>query len=269
MSFKVGDKVILKGTSFISSFVENSKVFTVIAIEDKDVDYKSTDGYVQYGYIEDSSLYHKGYEVELVSEEPSVSETATFKAGDLVIALQTIPGNEIVKDTLYEVKAVDSFGYLCINLAQLDAMVGVPPEYFESYSETVQEEFDRNALDFNQLMKASREAVEKAASETAGHFEDEVFTASLSGTYVVEEGDVRFSSASERQTGDPRSYNVGSSNYADFSIQPWDIWREYDLNPWDADIIKRTLRTKKGEERVLDYEKIIHICKERIRQIND
>jgi hypothetical protein len=76
-------------------------------------------------------------------------------------------------------------------------------------------------------------------------------------------------SAFDKQTGDPRSYNVGSSNYADFSIQPWDIWREYDLNPWDADIIKRTLRTKKGEERVLDYEKIIHICKERIRQIND
>jgi hypothetical protein len=41
----------------------------------------------------------------------------------------------------------------------------------------------------------------------------------------------------------------------------------YDLNPWDADIIKRILRTKKGEDRKLDYEKIIHICKERISQI--
>lgn len=37
--------------------------------------------------------------------------------------------------------------------------------------------------------------------------------------------------------------------------------------PWDADIIKRVLRTKVGEERATDYEKIIHICKERLRQI--
>jgi len=75
--------------------------------------------------------------------------------------------------------------------------------------------------------------------------------------------------ASERQEGDTRDYHVGESNYSDFKIQPWDIWLEYDLNPWDADIIKRTLRTKKGEERIMDYEKIIHVCKERIRQIND
>ncbi len=63
-----------------------------------------------------------------------------------------------------------------------------------------------------------------------------------------------------------RDYNVGSSDYASHKIQPWDIWIEYDLNPWDADIIKRVLRDKKGESRKLDYEKIIHICKERIRQ---
>ena len=64
-----------------------------------------------------------------------------------------------------------------------------------------------------------------------------------------------------------RSYNVGSSDYAKHAIQPWDIWREYDLNPWDADIVKRVLRTKETDGRKLDYEKIIHICKERIRQI--
>ena len=62
--------------------------------------------------------------------------------------------------------------------------------------------------------------------------------------------------------------NVGSSNYAQFSIQPWDIWREYSLNPWDADIVKRVLRTKEGDSRKLDYEKIIHICTERIAQID-
>lgn len=66
---------------------------------------------------------------------------------------------------------------------------------------------------------------------------------------------------------DIRSYNVGSSDYAKHAIQPWDIWLSYDLNPWDADIVKRVLRTKETDGRKLDYEKIIHICKERIRQI--
>ena len=66
-----------------------------------------------------------------------------------------------------------------------------------------------------------------------------------------------------------RSYNVGTSDYAKHNIQPWDIWREYDLNPWDADIVKRVLRTKETDGRKLDYEKIIHICKERIRQIDE
>lgn len=68
---------------------------------------------------------------------------------------------------------------------------------------------------------------------------------------------------------DTRSYNVGASDYAAHKIQPWDIWLEYDLNPWDADIVKRVLRTKKTDGRRLDYEKIIHICKERIRQLDN
>ena len=38
---------------------------------------------------------------------------------------------------------------------------------------------------------------------------------------------------------DVRSYNVGQSDYAKHRIQPWDIWLEYKLNPWDADIVKR------------------------------
>ena len=66
-----------------------------------------------------------------------------------------------------------------------------------------------------------------------------------------------------------RDYNVGTSDYSRHKIQPWDIWLEYDLNPWDADIIKRILRTKGGNSRKLDYEKVIHICKERIRQIEE
>lgn len=66
-----------------------------------------------------------------------------------------------------------------------------------------------------------------------------------------------------------RNHNVGNSDYAQHKIQPWDIWLEYKLNPWDADIVKRVLRTKKGESRRMDYEKIIHVCKERIRQIDN
>lgn len=67
---------------------------------------------------------------------------------------------------------------------------------------------------------------------------------------------------------DVMSYNIGGSDYSAHKIQPWDIWEEYKLNPWDADIIKRVLRTKVGDSRKLDYEKIIHICKKRIDQIN-
>lgn len=66
-----------------------------------------------------------------------------------------------------------------------------------------------------------------------------------------------------------RSYNVGTSDYAKHKIQPWSIWLEYKLNPWDADIIKRVLRKKEGESRRLDYEKIVHVAQERIRQIEN
>ena len=72
-----------------------------------------------------------------------------------------------------------------------------------------------------------------------------------------------------QEKGGIRSYNVGASDYSKHKIQPWDIWLEYNLNPWDADIIKRVLRTKKGNDRATDYKKIIHICKERIEQLNN
>ena len=66
-----------------------------------------------------------------------------------------------------------------------------------------------------------------------------------------------------------RSFNVGKSDYSKHIIQPWTIWIDYDLNAFDADIVKRILRTKEGESRIQDYENIIHICQERIRQINE
>ena len=74
-------------------------------------------------------------------------------------------------------------------------------------------------------------------------------------------------------TDSVRNHNVGKSDYAKHKIQPWDVWIEFQLNPFDADLVKRTLRTKaeggmtKSEARKLDYEKIIHISSERVRQI--
>lgn len=65
-----------------------------------------------------------------------------------------------------------------------------------------------------------------------------------------------------------RDHNVGASDYSRHLIQPWSIWADYALNPFDADIIKRVLREKAGEDRRMAYEKIIHICQERIRQID-
>jgi len=68
---------------------------------------------------------------------------------------------------------------------------------------------------------------------------------------------------------DIRSFNIGNSDYSKHVIQPWSIWLDWDLNAFDADIIKRVLRTKQGDSRILDYEKIIHICNERIRQLRE
>lgn len=71
------------------------------------------------------------------------------------------------------------------------------------------------------------------------------------------------------EESDVRSHNVGTSNYSKHIIQPWSIWIDYNLNAFDADIVKRVLRTKEGTPRKEDYEKIIHICQERIRQIEN
>lgn len=70
------------------------------------------------------------------------------------------------------------------------------------------------------------------------------------------------------QRSEVMNYNVGASDYSKHRIQPWDIWEEYQLNPWDVDIVKRVLRTKQGEDRRMDYEKIIHICKKCIEMLD-
>ena len=74
-----------------------------------------------------------------------------------------------------------------------------------------------------------------------------------------------------------RDYNIGESNYSsdDHMIQPWTLWLDYpNLTSFDHDIIKRILREKeesgitKIDSRIKDYKKIIHIAKERIRQLS-
>ena len=66
-----------------------------------------------------------------------------------------------------------------------------------------------------------------------------------------------------------RRNNIGASDYSKHIIQPWSVWLDWNLNPWDADIVKRICRHKDGEDDKIKYEKIIHICKERLRQINN
>lgn len=70
----------------------------------------------------------------------------------------------------------------------------------------------------------------------------------------------------KKKNKDVMSYHVGDSNYSKKKIQPWDIWEEYLLDPFRADIIKRTLRTKGSEDPVQDMNKIIHIC-EKIKSL--
>lgn len=64
-----------------------------------------------------------------------------------------------------------------------------------------------------------------------------------------------------------RNHNVGQSDYSKKVIQPYSVWIDWNLNPWDADIVKRIARTKEGEDEVTKYNKIIHIAQERLRQI--
>ena len=83
--------------------------------------------------------------------------------------------------------------------------------------------------------------------------------------------------SSQIETKDTRNYNIGNSNYSSMpkGYQPWDLWKIFHMSPFDDDILKRLLRTKAdsgmtmAESRKLDYQKIIHVCQERINQIDE
>lgn len=57
---------------------------------------------------------------------------------------------------------------------------------------------------------------------------------------------------------DIRKYNVGASDYSKHEIQPWDLW-EFLSDGWRCDIVKRILRHKETDPRILDLKKIRHI----------
>ena len=64
-----------------------------------------------------------------------------------------------------------------------------------------------------------------------------------------------------------RNVVEGSSDYNKHRYQIWDIWIKFKINnPFDGDLVKRTLRIKQTDPRILDYKKMVHICSERIRQ---
>ena len=67
-----------------------------------------------------------------------------------------------------------------------------------------------------------------------------------------------------------RNVVEGSSDYNKHRYQIWDIWIKFRINNgFDCDLVKRTLRTKQTDPRILDYKKMVHICSERIRQFQN
>jgi hypothetical protein len=68
--------------------------------------------------------------------------------------------------------------------------------------------------------------------------------------------------------GDVRKKQVGGDHYAKRTIQPWDIWKEYGLDPWRANAIKYLLRagTKDGVPALQDLKKALHYVEECVRQ---
>lgn len=55
-----------------------------------------------------------------------------------------------------------------------------------------------------------------------------------------------------------RQTQIGGDHYRKFRIQPWDIRKEYNLNPWEADVLSYLLRRKPGVPRIEDLKKARH-----------
>lgn len=55
-----------------------------------------------------------------------------------------------------------------------------------------------------------------------------------------------------------RDEQVGGNHYRQFKIQPWDIWKEYGLDPWLAGVVKYTLRAGHKGSKLEDLKKARH-----------
>lgn len=55
-------------------------------------------------------------------------------------------------------------------------------------------------------------------------------------------------------------YNIGTSNYAQLDLQPWDVWEVFFPDGFEASIFKRLLRDNGRNNPIEEYEKIIHTC---------
>jgi hypothetical protein len=53
-------------------------------------------------------------------------------------------------------------------------------------------------------------------------------------------------------------YQVGGDHYSKHRIQKWAIVEEYELNPWEADVLAYLLRRKPGVPRIEDLKKAKH-----------
>ena len=49
---------------------------------------------------------------------------------------------------------------------------------------------------------------------------------------------------SSSQKIDSVTYQIGGNHYVKRSIQPWEVWEAYDMNPWEAIALKYLLRHK-------------------------
>jgi len=60
----------------------------------------------------------------------------------------------------------------------------------------------------------------------------------------------------------PRDHQVGGDHYAKRAIQPWDIWDEYEMDPWRANAVKYLLRAGDKGPALEDLKKARHYLDE-------
>ena len=63
---------------------------------------------------------------------------------------------------------------------------------------------------------------------------------------------------SSSQKIDSVSYQVGGNHYVKRKIQPWEIWKAYEMNPWEANALKYLLRHKDKGKPLEDLKKCRH-----------